>query len=152
MWISAKYAATQAGKGFSTFAAVFALLWFFSMWREPHPIESFSRVIYPHVVVAGQYVSVSAVVYRTKHRCSSVVRVSFVDETGTVIDRKTFSVKPPAENPERYDTQLLIPGNAKPGFLDYRVTANFRCNIVQELIGGVDFPLPDVRFTVQEAK
>ncbi len=143
-----RFATVNAGKGLSTFALAFVILWAFAQWREPHPVVSFHREVVPTDVIPGQQISIRSRVIRSKGGCESVVRRTWAGQDGRAIAVQVIPVPAVSSGLELYTATPRIPVWATTGPLVMRTTVNFRCNTIQRLIGGTELPLHDIVFRV----
>lgn len=126
-------------------AAAFGLALFgvLSLVYEPGPIEKYSRIVYPSQVTGGETLKITSTVIRNK-ACTSIVLRRFIDSSGRSVDFAPFDSPTVEAGTERFEAKVVVPEGLAPGPLIYQVKVNFRCNFVQQLIGGSWFVLPDV--------
>lgn len=129
--------------GFSVAAFLAVIIY---AWRYPIPLEYFQRSAHPTNVYAGEIVTISWS-ERRNHWCDSIVWRKLIGTDGRIITfEPTLNEPKPVDVELNEEYQFHVPSGFAPGPLIYRATAEFRCNVVQRLIGGHVFVLPDIIF------
>lgn len=115
-------------------------------WKYPAPIDYFQRAAYPTKVKSGDIVTISWTEMRS-HSCDSIIWKKLIGIDGSIRLFEPVRVEPKPTNTQiTEEYQFRVPSGFQSGPLIYRVTAEFRCNIVQRLMGGHIFVLPDIVF------
>lgn len=116
------------------------------MWREPAPIEIYHRQAMQDIVHGGDVVRISWEETRMSE-CDSISyrRLIAADNAVVNFEPTHYPAKPAGVKIEGH-FDIKIPTGLRQGPLIYRVYTDFRCNIVQRLLGGHRFIMPDIIF------
>lgn len=132
----------------------------FTLLIEPHPIESFNRIVTTQhngdhlpvnvgTVVRGQSIIITSEVVRLKSGCSSTIRRTWYDSNGNLFVENDIFRQGLIAGPENYFSEVIIPPTVKPGTLRLHTAVEFYCNSVQKLLRqGSTLKLPDIFFEV----
>lgn len=130
-----------------------SLYYAFTLLQEKHPIEVFERQVSTFNAHAGDDITITSDVVRTKPGCASTIRRVWYDASGNEFHETDVDRQPLGAGKENFFATLQIPPKAAEGTLRLDTSVEFYCNRVQKLLKhGSILDLPDIFFRIDKSK